>query len=123
MGDRTREIDWATAEVSGGDVVVELTGDASKAWGERFEGVLALLAQSGARWGETTVTKKAIKVSSLQAGAEEDLRHFLASVVVQVNSELAPELGDAAGGEPADPQAAQDTDMAEKLRSFSEQQN
>jgi hypothetical protein len=121
MSDQTRQIDWASAEVSGGDVVVGLTGDASTAWSERFDAVLALLAQSGPRWGEIAVTKKAIKVSSVQAGAEDDLRHFLESVVVQVNAELVPH-DDSPGGEPADPQAAQDADMAEKLRSFSERQ-
>jgi hypothetical protein len=123
MVDQRREIDWASAEVSGGDVVVALTGDASNAWSERFDGVLALLAQSGARWDEIAVTKKAVKISSLQAGAEDELRHFLESVVVQVNSELAPEADDATGAEPGDPQGVQDAEMGEKLRSFSEQQD
>jgi hypothetical protein len=37
-----RNIDWGTAEVEEGTLTVQLTGPSSKAWKQRFEGVLAL---------------------------------------------------------------------------------
>jgi hypothetical protein len=120
MAEKLREIDWGGAEVNDGSVVLPLTGDASKAWSDRFAGVLALLAQNGGGWGKVRLTKKAIEVADLALGAEDDLRHFLESVVVQVNSEFAVESDETRpnAGQAADPRVAGDEQMAEKLRSF-----
>jgi hypothetical protein len=121
MDDKRREIDWASAEVHDGDVVVELTGKSSKAWSDSFEGVLHLLGHGTGGWGEIDHDKKAIKVHGLQAGAEGDLRHFLEAVVVQVNAELA-ESEPESSAEPADPQEIEDREMTATLRSFGESQ-
>jgi hypothetical protein len=122
MSDKRRDIDWSGAQVSDGSVTLPLTGDAPKGWSERFDAVVALLAQKGsARWGEVKVTKKAVKIGELQPGAEDDLRHFLQSVVVQVNSELSGDADPQAAQEP-DPQAARDAESAQRLRSFSGEQ-
>jgi hypothetical protein len=121
MADHRREIDWGAAEVTADATVLPLTGDAAKGWAERFETVVTLLGNGGSgAWGEVSLTKKAIKVTALAPGAEDDLRHFLESVIVQVNSELAPETGEQSD-EPQDPQAARDAEMTEKLRTFSGQ--
>jgi hypothetical protein len=121
MAEQKREIDWAGAEVQGGALTVPLTGGASKAWNERFNGVLRLLERSNGGWGEVKLAKKAIEVSDLQAGSEADLRHFLESVVVQVNSELAPaEQPSSDPDEPVDPQQRTDREMTETLRSFAD---
>jgi hypothetical protein len=120
MSEPTRQIEWDGAEVKAGAATLPLTGGASKQWSERFDGVLALLAQGGARWGEVSLTKKAIKVADLQEGAEDDLRHFLESVVVQVNSAFARERDDDGRAELEDPQAARDRQAADKLRSFAQ---
>jgi hypothetical protein len=126
MADKRREIDWSGAQVSDGSVTLPLSGDAPKDWSERFGAVVALLAQKGsARWGDVNVTKKVVKVADLQPGAEDDLRHFLESIVAQVNSELGEET-DASAAQPAhdaDPQAAQDAESAERLRSFAGEQH
>ncbi len=126
MADKRREIDWSGAQVEDGSVTLPLSADAPKDWSERFAAVVALLAQKGsARWGDVKVTKKAIKVAELQPGGEDDLRHFLASVVAQVNSELSDEAS-AQAAQPAqdepDPRAAQDAESAERLRSFAGEQ-
>lgn len=126
MTDKRREIDWSGAQVDDGSVTLPLSGDAPKQWSERFGAVVALLAQKGsARWGDVEGTKKAVKVAQLQPGAEDDLRHFMESVVAQVNSELSGE-GDAQAAQPtqhaADPQAARDATSAERLRSFAGEQ-
>jgi hypothetical protein len=123
--DRRREIDWASAEVHDGDVTVELSGKNSQAWRERFDTVRRLLGGSGGGWGEVKLTKGSIRVKSLQPHAEGDLRHFLESLVVQVNTELPPEEGDGqdddeAGAEPVDRGAILDAEMTATLRSFAE---
>jgi hypothetical protein len=124
MAEKPREIDWAGAEVKHGSVVLPLSGEPSKAWSDRFGGVLALLAQNTGAWGEVRLTKKAIAVADLAPGAEDDLRHFLESIVVQVNSELAvkPDQVGANASQTADPRAAGDEQMAERLRSFAARQ-
>jgi hypothetical protein len=117
MADKRREIDWASAEVHEGNVVVALTGKASKAWSESFDGVLRLLGSGTGGWGELAHDKKTIKVQGLQPKAEGDLRHFLEAVVVQVNAELA-ESEPEPQAEPTDPQELEDQEMTATLRSF-----
>jgi hypothetical protein len=86
-----REIDWQTASVEDGTLTVELTGATSKKWGEHFGAVVALLGASHGAWQETTLRKGRIEVKGVREGSEEDIRHFLESVVLQVNVELRPE--------------------------------
>jgi hypothetical protein len=122
--DRRRTIDWASAEVHDGDVSVELRGVNSKEWSRRFDTVLRLLGPSGGGWGEVKLTKGSIRVRSLRPQAEEDLRHFLESLVVQVNAELpdepGEEEGDEDGAESLDRGAILDAEMTATLRSFAE---
>jgi hypothetical protein len=113
-----REIDWSSAEVRDGALRVELTGPAAKRWGEHFDGVLALLAQGNGKWGEVTLTMKAVTVDGVSDGSEDELRHLLESVVLQVNSELGLEP-DSDGTQPAqDPQKAADQRLTESFRAF-----
>jgi hypothetical protein len=115
------EIDWANAEVQDGALTAPLSGSASKAWREHFNSVLRLLERSNGAWGEVGLAKKAIEVSDLQAGSEADLRHFLESIVVQVNAELAPaEQPSSDAQEPLDPQQQADREMTETVRSFAD---
>jgi hypothetical protein len=124
--DRRRTIDWASAEVQDGDVTVELNGKNSKEWRERFDIVLRLLGPSGGGWGEVKLTKGSIRVKSLQPRAEEDLRHFLESLVVQVNAELPDEPGEGDGEDDEDGAgsldrgAILDAEMTATLRSFAD---
>lgn len=123
VADKRREIDWSGAQVSEGSATLPLTDDATKDWSERFAGVSALLAQKGSsRWGEVRISRKAVKVAELQPGAEDDLRHFIESVVTQVNSELSEQPEAQATQDEQDPQAARDAESADKLRSFAGEQ-
>jgi hypothetical protein len=125
MSDKHREIDWSSAEVHEGNVVVALTCKSSKAWSDSFDGVLRLLGHGTGRWGEIAHDKKTITAQGLQPMAEGDLRHFLEAVVVQVNSEVAEpasESEQAEPAEPADPQEIEDQEMTATLRSFGEAQ-
>jgi hypothetical protein len=111
-----RTIDWASAEVKGGVMLlVPLTGASSKDWSERFEGVLRLLEQSNSAWGGVSSSKKTIKVNSVHPGAERDLHHFLESVVVQVNADLPGEDSD---GQSVQPRDDRDRQMAESFRAL-----
>lgn len=83
-----RTIDWGSAEIADAVLTVELKSASSKAWKQRFESVLALLETSHNRWGEARLSKGAIQVAEVQQGTETELRHFLESIVLQVNSEL-----------------------------------
>src|SRR5258707_10521329 len=100
-----RTINWASAEVKNGTLTVALSSPAAKPWSERFDGVLRLLVQSNGGWGEVSLSKKAVRVTGVQPGAEDDLHHFLESVVMQVNSELRVEDP---VPEPGDPDDAED---------------
>jgi hypothetical protein len=85
-----RNVDWGSAEVEDATLTVELTGARSKAWKQRFESVLTLLDTPHNRWGEVHLNREAIQVTDVQPGTETELRHFLESIVLQVNSELPP---------------------------------
>jgi hypothetical protein len=122
MSDKRREIDWSSAEVHDGNVVVALTGKSSKAWSDSFDGVLRLLGHGTGEWGEIAHGKKTITVQGLQPKAEARLRHFLEAVVVQVNAELAEPTAESEQPEPADPQELEDQEMTATLRSFGESQ-
>ena len=122
MSDKRREIDWSSAEVHEGNVVVALTGKPSKAWSDSFDGVLRLLGHGTGGWGEIAHDKKTIEVQGLQPKAERDLRHFLEAVVVQVNAEVAEPVAGESESEAADPQEIEDREMTATLRSFGEPQ-
>ncbi len=101
-----------------GDVTVGLRGKVSNPWRERFEAVLALLGSGSGGWERVRLARKAIEVHGLRPRAEEDLRHFLESVVGQVNSEL-PE-GESDEAPETDREAILDAEMTATLRSFAE---
>jgi hypothetical protein len=60
-------------------------------WKACFESVLALLDTPHSSWGEVHLAKKGIKIGDLRQGNESELRYFLASVVLQANSDTAPD--------------------------------
>jgi hypothetical protein len=119
-------IDWASAEISGGELTVELTGAVPKGWGKDFTAVLALLQGSHQRWGTVKLTKSTIKIADVQESAEEELRHLLESAVLQVNSDLnlaeeKNDPGDGADASSTDGHKAADREMAAKFRAFAEE--
>lgn len=118
-----RNIAWGSAEIEDATLTVGLTGPSSKAWKLRFESVLALLNTTHSRWGEVHLKRKAIQVADVQPGTETELRHFLESIVLQVNSELPQSEGPEqdAEGEPRVDEAAQaDRQMTTAFRAFAD---
>jgi hypothetical protein len=123
-----REIDWGSAEFRDGTLLVELTGNAGKAWNRRFEGVLALLGQGNSAWGKIKLTKKAIEVAAIEQGAEGDLRHLLESVVLQVNTHFEADTDSNSESEDdaaheADANQARDEQITATFRAFAERKS
>jgi hypothetical protein len=116
-------IDWSSAEVRGGDVTIDLAGEVSKRCRERFEAVRSLLGESSGGWDDVKLIKRTVHVHGLQPEAEHDLRHFLDSVLVQVNAELPARADEAEqASRPSDRAAMRDAQMTATLRSFAEEQ-
>ena len=109
-------IDWASAEVRGGELTVALVGEANAEWAERVQAVVERLDRPGSAWGATKVTEAAVTVEAVGAGAEEDLRHLLDGAVQQANADYAPQAPDDAGDEPSE----EDSAMTEAFRSFAQ---
>ena len=109
-------IDWASAEVRGGEHTVALAGEANGEWAERAQAIVERLDRLGSAWGATKVTKAKVTVEAVDAGAEEDLRHLLDGAVQQANADFAPEEKADAGGEPSEADAV----MTEAFRSFAQ---
>ena len=110
-------IDWASAEVKGGNLEVALAGEANAEWAERVQAVLERLDRPGSAWGATKVTKAKVTVEAVSTGAEEDLRHLLDGAVQQANADFAPEIQDDAGDEPSE----EDSAMTDAFRSFADE--
>jgi hypothetical protein len=116
-----RNIDWGSAEIEEATLTVDLTGASSKAWKQRFESVLALLETPHRHWGAVHLRKRGIQVSEVQQGTETELRHFLESIVLQVNSELPQSekaQQDADEETHVDEQAQADRQMTAAFRAF-----
>ena len=110
-------IDWASAEVRGGDLSVALAGEANAEWAERVQAVVERLDRPGSAWGATKVTKAKVTVEAVGTGAEQDLRHLLDGAVQQANADFAPEVQDDAGDGPSE----EDSAMTDAFRSFADE--
>jgi hypothetical protein len=117
MADETQPttIDWSTAAVKDGQLTVQLSAKPESEWTERAAQVIDRLRRPGSRWGETKVIKNgALCVADLEPGSEDDLRHFLESVVLQANND--PEAG-----EPEDDEGSEeDRRSTEAFRAFAD---
>ena len=93
-------IDWASAEVRGGDLDRRAGRRAEQRVGQARAGRRRAPRAAGSAWGATKVTKAAVTVEAVTAGAEEDLRHLLDGAVQQANADFAPDDEGDAGDEP-----------------------
>ena len=110
-------IDWASAEVRGGDLSVALAGEGNAEWADRVQAVVERLDRPGSAWGATKVTKAKVTVEAVSPGAEQDLRHLLDGAVQQANADFAPEVQDDAGDGPSE----EDSAMTDAFRSFADE--
>jgi hypothetical protein len=115
--DERREIDWSSAQVHDGTLTVDLDGASSKGWRTQFERVLTMLDSPHASWGEVSIGKKNIQVTELMEGTEDEVRHFLESIVLEVNSGLEPDAAEGSD-EANSPAVDPEEQMAETFRGF-----
>ncbi len=93
------QIDWSTAQVSDAELVVALAQPPPHEWRTRAKSAIALLDRPGQAWDAVKIKKDRIVVSGVAEGREDDVRHFLESIVLQANageSDEAPEHVDPA---------------------------
>jgi hypothetical protein len=90
-------LDWSSASVSGGELVVAIAGELPSGWKRDFEATVALLDHSGSL--SIQVKKQKLTVGGISSGEEERVRHLLESSVQQANADLLDEDEDEDGGE------------------------
>lgn len=77
-------LDWSTAEVKNSKLTVPLGGHIPKGWRKAFAATVRLLGSG--EWGEIQVKRDTVRVSDVEPGSEEKLRHHLEAVVQQANA-------------------------------------
>jgi hypothetical protein len=116
-------VDWATAEVNGDRLTVQLAGDRPRGWKRSF-GLVATLLAGGSPFGDVSLTKGRVTVQGVGLGAEDELRFFLEAVVMQANADHDVEDGDDehddddASATDADERDDPQSEMTARFRSF-----
>jgi hypothetical protein len=117
-------LDWSAAEVENATLTVPLDGDIPKGWRQSFEKTVRLLG--GGAWGEIQVKRDNVRVSDVEPGSEDKLRHHLEAVVAQANADHEPDEGDEDHAAPdavqseagaGDEDEGQDAEMTRRFRS------
>jgi hypothetical protein len=104
----TVELDWSAAAVEDGTLTLPFSEKASKRWVREITSVLDRLAPSaGAEVGREDLT------IAVTLGGERDVRHLLASAVLEANSRLSANDSSDKGDRDAD-----DAAMTQTFRSF-----
>jgi hypothetical protein len=107
-------LDWSTAEVNDGTVTVELSGKPATKWVKHFDRTVQLLHRGN--WSEVKLKNRKIRLGVVSAGSEDDVRHFLESLVLEANTTIEPDEQQVA----SDSGSREDQAMTERLRSFAE---
>ncbi len=82
--DETPRLDWSSAQVDKGTLVVALSGELTDPWRGVFERTVTLLG--GGDWDEVELKSEQVQVTGVHEGVEESLRHFLEGVVQEANA-------------------------------------
>ncbi len=120
------KLDWSSADVHDGKLVIGLKGKPQKGWKDVFERTTRLLNHG--TWEEVTLKKGTVMVQPITPGEEDRVRHFLESVVLEANSYIETKEEDNAerseeidgAKEKEAHEAPEDQEMTERLRSFAE---
>ncbi len=115
--ERLPALAWDEAEVHDGELQLGLTADAPRGWAARFRLLLARLGADGeGRWGRISVSRHELKVADVAEGCEGEVRHLLESVLLQVNTDFAPD-GERREAEPSAEEQL-DARLTETFRGF-----
>jgi hypothetical protein len=115
------KLDWSTAEVHEGTLVVALDARPAKGWAARSATTARLLNHG--HWEKVKVKKGEVRIAPVSEGEEERVRHFLESVVMEANSAIAPdETETTKDPDPPEQGDASDADyaMTERFRAFAQ---
>jgi hypothetical protein len=114
-------LDWTSAEVSDGTLVVALSAKPPKKWRDAFARATALLSHGN--WS-TRLTQRnaAVRLDPVELGEEERVRQFLEGALLEANRTIVSEDELFAAGEHGDeedePEASVDEELTQKFRSF-----
>ena len=78
------QVDWASAEVSEGELTVGFTDKAPRRWRDAFQRTAVLLGDDS--WDLHNARSGQVRVSPIHPGEEERVRHFLESLVLEANA-------------------------------------
>ncbi len=116
-------LDWSAAEVKSAKLTVPLEGDIPEGWEKSFAATVRLLGDG--EWGEIEVEGDSVRVSDVESGSEEKLRHHLEAVVIQANADHEPDEGEADSADADEPESGAgdedegpDAEMTRRFRSF-----
>jgi hypothetical protein len=116
------KLDWSSAEVHEGKLVIALEGEQPDGWADVFERTANLLNQG--TWDKIKLKKGEVRIKPVGPGEEERVRHFLESVVLEANSATAPGDVDARDGDAnrsrGTEASSEDQQATERLRSYAE---
>jgi hypothetical protein len=116
------QLDWSAAQVSGGTLIVEISGEFDDEWEQTFARALALLSTSGT-WGEVAFKKGKVTVEEVQEGSEDNVRFALDGAVQEANAhDAGDDEPDEDSDDDDDASEGDDTDrrMTERFRDPSE---
>lgn len=101
-------LDWSSASVSDGKLVVTVDGELPSGWKNSFESVVTLLDRGSL---EIKLKKDGkLAVGGVAEGEEEKVRHLLEGAVQQANADTAPEDEEDEDGSDSDDDEAEDAD-------------
>lgn len=109
-------LDWGSASVDDATLTVPVTGEVPTGWTKGVKRVAERLERPGSGWGAVKVTKKRLSVDAVAPGCEDDLHHFLESVVLQANTALREDEGS------DDARSEEDQAMTDAFRAFADPQ-
>jgi hypothetical protein len=84
------KIDWASAEVRAGILIVPLQGRMSPAWTARLSDLLAQVEPADRGWAAVEITPALVRVDELRSGVATDLHELLECLVAQTNADFVP---------------------------------
>ena len=114
-------LEWSSAEVSDGTLVVALSERPPKNWRDAFERATALLSH-GSWTTRLSQRNTAVRLDPVELGQEERVRQFLEGALLEANRTIVSEdeLFEAAGdaGEPEQAEVTADEELTQRFRAF-----
>jgi hypothetical protein len=115
------QLDWGSAQVSDGTLVVELSARPPKKWREAFERATALLSHGN--WSTRLNSRNgAVRLDPVQLGEEERVRQFLEGALLEANRTILTEVelfdASAEDGDGEDTETSADDELTQRFRSF-----